>query len=110
MSNESKSKSDTSNTAGKEVLNRGYIFMIVNILRAFFISTLFLDIFFWIVYYLLEKPFDALGWLRMTVDMMDFSHCTIRMDYVIQFLFLLLLNGIHGILFMAAIAIGNKHE
>lgn len=65
------------------------------------LSTLFLNSFFWGLLWLIEKPFDILGWLRIYVNFLDYSHCEIRLDYFIQSLLLIATVALHLILIYA---------
>jgi hypothetical protein len=71
---------------------------IINPLLLVISSTLFLDLCFWGLTWLMEKPFDKMGWLRIYIDMVNFNNCDIRMEYFMQSLFLLVLVAIHGVI------------
>lgn len=63
------------------------------------LSTLIFSLFFWGFGWLMEEPFEKLGIIKVYVSLVDYSSATIRMDYVMQSLLLLVFLIIHGMLF-----------
>lgn len=51
------------------------------IIPAIILGTLGVNLFFWGMCWLFEKPFDYLGWVRMTLDWLDCSHGTPLLDH-----------------------------
>lgn len=74
------------------------------------LSILILNLLFWGVAWMIEQPFDTLGWFRMSVDMLNYSQCTLRIDYFMQSLVLLGSLAIPVIFFIVIAGILNGNS
>jgi len=78
----------------KNLLKNGFY-----LLTSFIISTLFLNCFWWSTSWLLENPFDWLGWLRAYPTMIHLIlNPTLRIEVLCAGLLFCIVSFIHGFL------------
>lgn len=82
--------------------------IILKIAAAIILATLALNLFFWVFLWLVEKPFDIIGWSRMYADYLDYTYCKTRMDYVVQTICLLMTIGIHIMMIVVSFYLLNN--
>jgi sterol desaturase/sphingolipid hydroxylase (fatty acid hydroxylase superfamily) len=89
----------------KIVIIRNDLFKVVS---SAIISTLLLDICFWLNASMHHKPLDRSAWLKLYKDLLDYTYCETGNDYIIQTIFLACVIALHVLLFFLTLIVVKK--